>query len=225
MKKNWTMRVGVALVALTLITSCFVGGTFAKYTTAETGTDSARVAKFGVTVTANGETFANAYKDEKAAYTATDATVQADTEGTNVVAPGTKGNMTSMTLTGKPEVDVEVKYAATVTISDNWKDKDGNFYFPLVIKVNNTAVELSAATDAASVKSAIETAINNYSKTYEANTDLATVGTESLAVSWEWPFSTSDANDVKDTHLGDEAAKDNAATISLSVKTTVTQID
>ncbi len=225
MKKNWTMRVGVALVALTLITSCFVGGTFAKYTTAGTGTDSARVAKFGVTVTANGETFADAYKDEKVARTETTATVVADTEGTKVVAPGTKGNMASMTLTGKPEVDVEVKYEATVEISSNWLDGNGKFYFPLVIKVNDTDVDLSTANDAASVKSAIETAINKYSKTYEANTDLSAVSADSLKVSWEWPFTTGADNDVKDTDLGNQATLGNAATISLSVKTTVTQID
>lgn len=225
MKKNWAMRVGVALVALTLITSCFVGGTFAKYTKAGTGEDSARVAKFGVDITANGATFADAYQDEKVAYTATTATVVADTEGTKVVAPGTKGNMTSMTLTGAPEVDVEVKYTATVTLNDKWEDKDGNFYFPITVKVNNTVVDLSAATDAAGVKAKVEEAINAYTKTYDANTDLSSVGADSLAVSWEWPFSTSDANDVKDTYLGDQAAAGSAATISLEVKTTVSQID
>ena len=223
MKKNWTMRVGAALLVLTLITSCFVGGTFAKYTTAGEGTDTARVAKFGVKVTANGETFADAYKDEKVARTETSATVVADTAGTNVVAPGTKGNMTSMTLTGTPEVNVEVKYAATVTISENWKDEDGNLYFPLVIKVNNNTVDLSNATDAAGVKTAIETAINAYSKTYKANTNLANVDADSLAVSWEWAFEGND--DIKDTYLGDQAAKGNAATISLKVVTTVTQLD
>ena len=31
MKKNRTMRVAALLLALTLMTSCFVGGTFAKY--------------------------------------------------------------------------------------------------------------------------------------------------------------------------------------------------
>lgn len=225
MKKNWTMKVGVALVALTLITSCFVGGTFAKYTKSGSGEDSARVAKFGVHITANGTTFADAYADEMVARADATATVVADTAGTKVVAPGTKGNMTSMTLTGAPEVDVEVKYAATVTLNEKWADKDGNFYFPITVKVNNTEVDLSQATDAAGVKAAIEDAINAYTKTYGANTDLSSKGADSLAVSWEWPFSTSAANDVKDTYLGDQAAAGNAAEISLKVETTVTQID
>ena len=42
------------------------------------------------------------------------------------------------------------------------------------------------------------------------------------SVSWEWPFSTSDANDLKDTALGNAATK---AEVSLDVATTVTQID
>ena len=48
MKKNWTMRVALLIVALALITSCFVSGTYAKYVTSTTASDSARVAKFGV---------------------------------------------------------------------------------------------------------------------------------------------------------------------------------
>ena len=43
-KKNWTLRAAVLMLALVLITSCFVGGTFAKYVTSGSGTDSARVA-------------------------------------------------------------------------------------------------------------------------------------------------------------------------------------
>ena len=60
-KKNWTMRAAVLMLVLVLITSCFVGGTFAKYVTSGSGTDSARVAKFGVTVTASGDLFAKEY--------------------------------------------------------------------------------------------------------------------------------------------------------------------
>ena len=48
------MRVAGLLLALVLVTSCFVGGTFAKYVTSGGGTDHARVAKFGVTVKATG---------------------------------------------------------------------------------------------------------------------------------------------------------------------------
>ena len=50
-KNNPTMKIAAVLVALVLITSCFVGSTFAKYVTNGDLTGSARVAKFGVNVT------------------------------------------------------------------------------------------------------------------------------------------------------------------------------
>lgn len=217
MKKNWTMRVGVALVALTLITSCFVGGTFAKYTTAGTGTDTARVAKFGVTVTATGNMFADKYD------TADNAATVVSQGGEKVVAPGTKGNMASITLLGVPEVDVKVTYEATVELNDHWVDEDGDFYFPLDIIVNKQEVDLSGATSNDDVISAVTNAISNYSKTYKAGKDLSTVGADSLAISWEWDFEGNE--DVKDTYLGDQANNGNAGVITIGVKTTVTQVD
>lgn len=218
MKKNWTMRVGVALVALTLITSCFVGGTFAKYTTAGTGNDFARVARFGVTVTANGNMFTDKYD-------AADSATVVSQGGVDVVAPGTRGDMVSMTLLGVPEVDVKVTYVATVELNDHWEDADGNFYFPLDIFVNNREVDLSGATSKEAVISAVANAINDHSnsKTYKAGTDLSKVGTDSLAISWEWDFEGN--NDVKDTFLGNQANVGNAGEITIGVKTTVTQVD
>ena len=42
MKKNLTFKAVSVLAVLTLITSCFAGGTFAKYVTAGEGGDTAR---------------------------------------------------------------------------------------------------------------------------------------------------------------------------------------
>ena len=66
-KTGKTMRVAGLLLALVLVTSCFVGGTFAKYVTYGGGQDHARVAKFGVKVEATGDVFAKEYdaKDPK----------------------------------------------------------------------------------------------------------------------------------------------------------------
>lgn len=61
MKKNKMMRAASALLIAVLLTTCAVSGTFAKYTTSETGSDTARVAKWGVEVTAEGTMFADAY--------------------------------------------------------------------------------------------------------------------------------------------------------------------
>lgn len=73
---------------LTLITSCFVGGTFAKYVTKAEATDSARVAKWGVEVNVTGGGFHTSYgKDDVTPNLATDTVISSD----NVIAPGTNG--------------------------------------------------------------------------------------------------------------------------------------
>lgn len=244
-KKNVTLRTAAVLFALALITSCFVGGTFAKYVTDGKGSDKARVAKFGVTVEANGTMFAEKYDTDKEAKTVVSSRVGvAEGDKDNVVAPGTSGKMVSMKLSGQPEVDVHVNYAPTVTLSDNWKDKDNNFYCPLQIKVNGIMVDGHRFTDKQQFVDEIVKAIVNHQKNnvvYKAGTDLSTdtVGDNALTISWAWPFetATSDdpspemaaaekaANNVKDTYLGDQAALNNAATIEISVVTTVTQVD
>lgn len=237
-KKNVTLRAAAVLFALALITSCFVGGTFAKYVTAGTGSDKARVAKFGVTVTANGTMFAEKYDADNEAKTVASSRVGvADGDKDNVVAPGTSGNMVSMTLTGKPEVKVHVNYAPTVTLSDNWTLEDGTFYCPLQITIGTETTEKATIdgihyTTKDSFVAAIENEIvSNISnnKTYDAGTDLSTVGNDALAISWAWPYESTDkagkSNDAKDTYLGDQAADGHAATIEISVVTTVTQVD
>ncbi len=93
MKKNWTMRVALLVVALTLITSCFVGGTFAKYVTGASYEDTARVAKFGVLLSIEGEGFATKYATDDTTYTGA-YTVEATDK---VVAPGTPAGLKTET--------------------------------------------------------------------------------------------------------------------------------
>lgn len=219
MKKNRAMRLAALLLVAVLMSTCGISGTFAKYVTSAEAMDTAHVAKFGVAIDAKGETFAKAYDDlEKNA----DAEVLADVK---VVAPGTGGNMASMTLTGTPEVAVKVSYVADFALSDNWI-ANGEFYCPLKINVEGTEVNgLNYINNKDGFESAVEALINGWTKTYNAGTDLSTVEADSVSVSWEWPFSTSAENDVKDTALGNQAAAGNPATVTLSIKTTVEQVD
>ncbi len=102
MKKNWTMRVALLIVALTLITSCFVGGTFAKYVTGASYEDTARVAKFGVLLTIDGDSgFATKYATDDTTYKGA-YTVEATDK---VVAPGTPAGL--KTETSETEVSQE----------------------------------------------------------------------------------------------------------------------
>ena len=58
MKKNRFIKLASGLLVLCLMTTCVIGATLAKYTTAGSGADTARVAKWGVTVSASGSLLA-----------------------------------------------------------------------------------------------------------------------------------------------------------------------
>ncbi len=110
MKKNRIMRVFSVLLALTLISTCAISGTFAKYVTKAEGEDQARVAKWGVLVSVDGNAFADKYAATDEAYLEDggEYSVVSSVEGEQVVAPGTSSEEVGANLvgsvTGTPEV-------------------------------------------------------------------------------------------------------------------------
>jgi hypothetical protein len=112
------MRLASVLLVLTLLTTSMISGTFAKYTTSGTSSDSARVAKWGVTVGSTGSLFEKQYltTDEEAKKTITYSVSSNSSE--NVVAPGTSnsGDGFAFSITGKPEVLTKVE--VTVSAQD-----------------------------------------------------------------------------------------------------------
>ena len=229
MKKNKMMRAASALLVAVLLTTSVISGTFAKYVTEKTGSDTARVAKFGVEITANGEMFSDKYVNVYGGNNAGDANLTVEAEE-KVVAPGTTGELVAMTIAGTPEVSVKVEYEATLSLT-GWEAKldesatETKYYCPLEITVGKTTFKgLDYTTETnpvAAFETAVEEAINGYTKEYGPNQVMANV--DAPEVSWVWNYIGN--NDYADTYLGDQAAKDNAATITLTVKTTVTQID
>ena len=118
MKKNKAMRFASGLLAVALLTTCAVSGTFAKYVTTTEGTDSARVAKWGVEVTTSTQSlFASSYtKTDTSASDITNSVQVADGGSEGLVAPGTStANSLTFSITGKPEVAVKVDPVLTVT--------------------------------------------------------------------------------------------------------------
>ena len=231
MKKNVMMRIASFLLVAVLISTSAISGTYAKYVTEGSASDSARVAKFGVEIVGTSKIFSDSYKDAATTYTDPETgdaiTVQADTEGTNVVAPGTEGELVNFVITGVPEVDVEVTYVATVDLA-GWNIGGAVYYCPLKVTVEDTVLYGLDYTSEAAFEAAIKGAIDGYSKSYDANTDLSTKNTtDELNVSWEWIFEGTDGKqtDEYDTKLGDQAADGKAATISIAITCTVTQID
>lgn len=222
MKKNKFMKLASGLLVLCLMTTCVIGATLAKYVTSGNGSDSARVAKWGVKVTGTATTFAQTYvKTDESFGVETNTVVSTE----DVVAPGTSGSMAAFAITGTPEVAVRVAFTGTLELGDKWVDSTSAYYCPLEITVGTTTIKGLEKASANEFETAVQNAIAAYTKDYAAGTDLNTIGSNAPAISWAWAFSSTEENDVKDTYLGDQAAEDNAATVTLSVTVTVTQID
>lgn len=195
MKKNYWYRILAAVTVATLITCCFAGGTFAKYTSSASGTDSAQVAKWDVTV--NGTQIAttgtaptvsfdlfNTIKD-------TDKTAETDVKA-NMIAPGTTG---SFDLVIANNSDVNAKYDLTLAIT------------------GATGVNLEFSTDGTTWT----TDLASLSKTATA----INMGTnQTVTVQWRWAYYTSDAQDKTDTAAGIAAG-----TVTVTATIAVTQVD
>ena len=232
MKKNMMMRIASVLLIAVLISTSAISGTYAKYVTEGSGSDSARVAKWGVTVEAEGTMFAKQYEtdDDTATFTG-EYSVDASEK---VVAPGTEGEMIAIAITGTPEVAARVSYTPVVDLGNNWIDKDDTtkFYCPIKITVKDTTLCGLDYASAEEFETAIADNIKGATKDYAPNADLSAANSD-LTVSWEWPFEADGSylensqTDEKDTFLGDRAAAEvgNAGTISIKLTVTVTQID
>lgn len=220
MKKTKFMRAALLLLVLTLITSCFVGGTFAKYTTSTTGNDSARVAKWGFTEAATIE-LDDLFK------TAYDTTVSAKTD---VIAPGTTGSDTFQFTYGgntdvtAPEVAYTFEVSTTGSECADYIKSNTNIKWKLDSGEWGTWDALIAAIEALDG--------NKTDNRYEPN-DLPeafqATGENTHTVSWVWAFD-DDATtpiegtnlDAKDTEMGNKANLDE---VKLVITITATQID
>lgn len=222
MKKNVMMRIASGLLVAVLLSTCAISGTFAKYVTSGSATDTARVAKFGVTITgqvAEGKAdfFDAAYNDADTIYDG--LSVYA---AENVVAPGTsRDNLIALSVTGTPEVAVRVSYENTVVdFGDNWS-VGGAYYCPIVVTVGSTTIKGMTYSSIGDFENAIEAAIVGCTKDYAPGDDLSAVN-DDVVIGWSWPFEGGDGQDnAKDTILGNAYN----ATISIKVDATITQID
>ena len=224
MKKNRTLRVSALLLALTLITTCLVGGTFAKYTSSADSNDQARVAYWGFKENSMDITglFKNAYE----------TTVKGDAEVnaiTDVIAPGTKGSATfafAYEGTKAPEVAYTFKVDATGSSCAESIKNNRNILWKLDTGAWGTWDAMITAIEALDG--------NVPGDRYEPNTLPAkfTTADDEHTISWKWIFDENSSeketgttnNDVGDTAMGNVAAAD-LAQVKVVVKITATQID
>lgn len=241
-RKSKLMRASGVLLVLTLITSSLVGGTFAKYVTTNTGTDSARVAKWGVNVAVNKGAFKTEYESDVDGSGVELAVKSAE----EVVAPGTYGTFSGVIITGDPEVAVTVSTTADFELDENWTVNPGTgdeYYCPIVIQVDDTQYCGLDYESADLFEQDVEAAINSYlSGTFEPD-DTITLPND---IQWRWAFDytslentpvdtfaftnevkttlSTEQIDTKDTALGNKTVG-SLPTVSLELTTTVTQVD
>ena len=248
MKKNRFIKLASGLLVLCLMTTCVIGATLAKYTTAKDTQDSARVAKWGVRITAATN---SAFKTE---YNKKDSSTELSVQSSStdkVVAPGTSGSAAQFRISGTPEVAVRLSFAmtdveevkltaGTYTNTDGATVTLGSDYNPIkwTLKKNDTHVEGADTNVEGAVNltlAEMATFLSTYHVDYAPNTDLsATVPTYKLY--WAWAF---DGNDTADSILGDLAANvsgikkdsngiaasDYSTEVSYKLTITATQID
>lgn len=215
MRKNKFMRAASGLLVAVLLTTCVISGTFAKYTTKSTGTDSARVAKWGFKDTSTvllDNLFSNAY----------DETVQSTAK---VIAPGTAGQKTFTFNYTEPTTKPEVDYTFTVSTDGSTCAEDiqnnGNIQWKLDKGQWGTWSDL--------LKN-IEALAGDTSKTttYKAGTlPTAFSGSTTHTVAWQWVFDKDKADaagdkDAADTALGNKSTLDE---VKLQISITAEQVD
>ena len=225
MKKGVFPRIAAVLMILTLLSTCVVCGTFAKYVTEGSTTATARVAKWGVTIAAQADdSTGNAFLKEYAADTEGTGLTMSVSADTAVVAPGTSGVLGTVGVSGTPEVAVMVTFGApdskqVLDLGDNWM-VGADFYCPLIFTVGETKIDGSTYESAEELEEAVATAIVDKNTYFEAGKDLSTAEVAGgVTIAWEWPIS---VNDTNDTALGNA---ETPATITLNLSVTVEQVD
>ncbi len=195
MKKNKAMRVASAMLVAALLTTCVISGTFAKYTSSASGTDTATVAKWSFKV--NAEQIAKSGDEATVKFNLFDTIKDEDgTKETDVIAdkiaPGTSGSF-AITLSNDSEVNAKYTIALNETNDSN---------VPIQYSLDGATYGTLASLATALTDQSIE----------------MTSGSETKTIYWKWAY------DGEDTSLG-IAAQTTAPTVTVNAKITATQVN
>lgn len=206
---NRLVKFTVFVLLLTIIAISLVSGTFAKYTSTATGSDTATVAKWSIVLNDDEEmatttpatvTFDlfNTVKDTDATSTETDV---ATVDGKTLIAPGTSGAF---------ELKIENKSEVTAQYS-------------IVFDVDNTAIPLEFKVGDGEWTEGSITAV----AAADATKLAAKSGVATVNVQWRWVYEATenaDTANTADTALG-IAAQTTAPTVTVEATITATQVD
>lgn len=229
MKKNKMMRIASVLLVAVILTTCAISGTFAKYVTSDNSSDKARVAKWGVTVTATDDSsFKTEYATDDGSYVGALSVKSSNSD--RVVAPGTSGNAIKFSISGTPEVATKVDIDMTI----NKEINVGGTYYPVKFTLKQTKKVNSSnevVADDTTLASGTLTEIKNFLDTYTGTAYYAPNAKldAEFELNWAWEFG-DPANNDNDTLLGNVAAgtvtDPNVETkIDYSIIFTVSQVD
>ena len=224
MRKNKMMRIASVLLVAVLLSTSVISGTFAKYTTSSTGSDTARVAYWGwnAEATIDIDLFDRAYANNA-------VLSSGDVDGfTNVIAPGTSKTTTfafgyknyQNDKISAPEVAYEFTVAPDIDANTTSLDDNPNFWWTLQKPGDATATKYSTAAALMDALKALSGEADG-TKIYAAG-QLPTAFTdenEEYIVGWEWDFTGQDATD---TAMGNAQTLTN---VTFSITITATQVE
>ncbi|MCB6346064.1 hypothetical protein [Enterocloster lavalensis] len=195
-KRSRIVSLGVLALTLTMMSTCLMGATMARYVTEVTGSATAAVAAWSFK--ANGET---------STLTAIDLGADGKREAYNennimkgVVAPGTKGSF-DIVIDGTGS-EVGIEYAVTIAEGTNVTLPDDLVFSTEAITADKPGSKLDVFSPSGTI--AYASGDNSMEKT--------------ITVNWEWPF---DATDDKESN--DNAYVDKDWTLNITI--TGKQID
>ena len=197
MEKNKTMKMILITLLIAMIALVLVSGTYAKYTSSASGSDTARVAKWSFTVGGTDIVAENTFTfDLFKTIKDTDGKTETDVVSANadkVIAPGTSGSF-DLVLENKSETSA--KYGITYTVTNTAS-------IPVQFSVNG------------------KDSTDNLANVVESDTDTklaANNGTKTITIQWKWAY---DGDDTTDVNLG----KVGTAKLIVQADVTATQID
>lgn len=248
--KNKFMRIAAVMLMLCLVTTCAISGTFAKYTTEKSGSDTARVAYWGWNATdvakaeINIDDLFDQYYDN-ATGTVISVDANGDGETDDVIAPGTTSsadfkfqytNYQTDKITA-PEVDYTFVVDTTGSTTDaanailtnpniKWKlSVAGDTGVAYTVPSGNKALN-EWGTYAELIANIQALDGNVTGDEYKAGTlPAAFDGEEVWTISWQWLFDDTTGgvnNDVNDTIMGNAGTLEE---VTVAIKITATQKD
>ncbi len=207
MKNSKMIRLMAVLLLIVTIAVIAISGTYARYITTVGGTDTARVAHWKINTTNSiADLFAASYTN----------VVNADADGTAVIAPGTSGSYT-FAIEGTVETAYTLKVEATGTDAVNGAVNidESTPYDPIKYTFQKNSDAVVECTSFSDLLSKIN-AIDNGTTTHTAGT----LSGDTYTIGWSWAI---DGNDAKDTELGNLVASGDRK-VNLTVNITATQV-